>query len=92
MCTNEKHILLLMCAVTPTTKYGVHGYDNALENMHAIFMAQGPAINHGKVLPVFDNVELYGLFCKILEIQCIATDGSDPVEIWSELLKQKQDK
>lgn len=52
--------------VTPTTKYGVHGYDNTYESMHPIFFAYGHSIKTENVVAPFDTVDLMHLFCEIL--------------------------
>lgn len=49
-----------------TNKYGVHGYDNALEIMHPIFFAYGNRIKTFNEVEPFDTVDLYYLFCEIL--------------------------
>ncbi|XP_055523352.1 bis(5'-adenosyl)-triphosphatase enpp4-like [Wyeomyia smithii] len=55
--------------VTPDTKYGVHGYDNQLDIMHPIFFAYGPLIRERTVIEPFDTVDLYYLFCEVLELK-----------------------
>lgn len=73
-------------SVTPTTKYGVHGYDNAEKLMHAIFMAKGPLFAHGQELEPFNTVDLYNLFCRILRIECKPNEGTDRTHTWDVLL------
>ncbi|XP_055309055.1 bis(5'-adenosyl)-triphosphatase enpp4-like [Sitodiplosis mosellana] len=63
-------------SITNKTKYGVHGYDNQDPNMHAIFMAKGPLFAKGKILKSVNMIDLYNLFCYILNIQCHQTDGA----------------
>lgn len=41
--------------MTPTTKYGVHGYDNEYESMHPIFFAYGHMIKTKNVVEPFDS-------------------------------------
>lgn len=56
--------------VTKTNEeYGLHGYDNALEAMQAIFMARGPAFKTKFQGKPIDNVDLYYLFCKLLHLR-----------------------
>ena len=74
-------------SVTPKTPYGVHGYDNAEPLMHAIFMAKGPLFQSGTVLPTFNSVDLFKLFCKILEINSTENDGVYRSDIWKDLLR-----
>jgi len=54
---------------------GTHGYLPANKDMHAIFYATGPAFKQGYVMPVFQNIELYGLFARILGLKAAETDG-----------------
>lgn len=75
-----------MLSVTPDTKYGVHGYDNAEELMHGIFMAKGPLFASGAQLEPFDTVDLCNLFCKILKINCNPNEGAD--RTWNMLLRK----
>ncbi|CRK99499.1 CLUMA_CG012818, isoform A [Clunio marinus] len=55
--------------ITPTNKYGVHGYDNAYESMHPIFFAYGHLIKDDNVVNPFDTVDLFFLFCEILGLE-----------------------
>ncbi|MQA23094.1 alkaline phosphatase family protein [Rugamonas rivuli] len=55
---------------------GAHGYDNAAPEMNAIFIAAGPAIKPGVVLPVFDNVDVYPLLMRLLELKPLPSDGN----------------
>lgn len=70
-------------SVTNRNKYGVHGYDNIDSSMQAIFMANGPKIPKGKILESINMIDLYNLFCSILNIECGGTDGADDIDIWS---------
>jgi len=50
-------------------KFGVHGYDSSVhESMRAIFFAYGNRIRTQNVVKPFDMVDLFHLFCEILEI------------------------
>ncbi|HEX9895879.1 MAG TPA: ectonucleotide pyrophosphatase/phosphodiesterase [Gemmatimonadales bacterium] len=53
-----------------------HGYDNALESMHATFIAAGPAFATGKVVPRVRNVDLYALMAHVLGLRPATNDGS----------------
>jgi predicted AlkP superfamily pyrophosphatase or phosphodiesterase len=48
---------------------GMHGYDPNLESMHSIFYAYGPQIKNGKDIDSFENIHIYPLICKLLNIQ-----------------------
>ncbi len=47
---------------------GNHGYDNHLLDMHAIFIARGPAFKNGYVTGTLRNIDIYPLMCKIFGI------------------------
>lgn len=47
----------------------MHGYDNVVESMHAIFMANGPAFKINHKIDPFDSVELYQLFGQLLNVR-----------------------
>lgn len=50
--------------------------------MNAIFMAKGPIFPKGKVLESINIIDLYNLFCLILNIECRTTDGTTEFDIW----------
>lgn len=81
---------MLNIAVTNESHYGVHGYDNEEPSMHAIFMAKGPLFAKGAKLKSVNMIDLYNLFCHILNIKCGHTDGSTKLDIWNELFAKKQ--
>ncbi|MGH8042915.1 MAG: ectonucleotide pyrophosphatase/phosphodiesterase [Rudaea sp.] len=54
---------------------GEHGYDNADPKMQALFVAEGPAFQHGLIVPEFDNVDIYPLLTHILDIKPAPNDG-----------------
>ncbi|KAG0050092.1 hypothetical protein BGZ83_005144 [Gryganskiella cystojenkinii] len=55
---------------------GVHGWDNQMEDMRAVFAAQGPSFpNQGpEPLQAFENVELYDIMARTVGLQ--VKDGS----------------
>ncbi len=55
---------------------GMHGYDNAMQDMHAFFLAAGPGITSGAELNSFENVDVYSLLSHLLRIKPVKTDGS----------------
>jgi predicted AlkP superfamily pyrophosphatase or phosphodiesterase len=55
---------------------GNHGYDPAQPQMAALFIAEGPAFQHGKRLPAFDNVDIQPLMAQLLHIKAPKADGS----------------
>jgi len=54
---------------------GTHGYDPDNRDMHGIFYATGPSFRKGFVQPAFENVNIYELLTKLLEIKPVKTDG-----------------
>ena len=55
---------------------GEHGYDNALPEMGALFVASGPAFRRGARVPAFDNVDVYPLLAHLLRIEPARNDGN----------------
>jgi predicted AlkP superfamily pyrophosphatase or phosphodiesterase len=65
--------------ITRNPNYGsgaTHGYDNALESMHASFFAVGPAFAQGKVVERVRNVDVYELMTHILGLRPARNDGA----------------
>ena len=60
----------------PKPEGGSHGYDPAVIEMRAIFIANGPDIRRGVTLPVFDNVDVYSLETRLLRLKPERGDGS----------------
>lgn len=66
---------------------GTHGYNPRYKDMHGIFYAAGPAFKHGYVHPTVENVNIYPLLAKILDLEPAETDGK--LENMSRMLKPK---
>ena len=47
--------------------------------MHGLFIAAGPRIRRGIVIPAFENIHLYVLMCDLLGLTPAANDG-DPAQ------------
>lgn len=58
---------------------GMHGYDPKYKNMHGIFYATGKNIKSNLVIESFENIHVYPLICKLLNINPYnnAIDGPD---------------
>lgn len=69
--TTRKHM-----ADRKNPELGAHGYDNTLRDMHAIFIAYGPAFKAGVKLEPVENVDIYNVMCKILGLEAATNDGS----------------
>ena len=54
---------------------GSHGYDPDLPQMRASFIASGPAFRERVTLPVFDNVDVYPLLMRLLQLPAEPGDG-----------------
>ena len=46
----------------------MHGYDPKHLSSHGIFYAMGPSIRMGYNIKSFENIHIYPLICKILDI------------------------
>ena len=55
---------------------GNHGYDPALPDMAALFVAHGPSFRSGVTAPDFDNVDIYSLLTRVMGLTPLANDGS----------------
>lgn len=66
---------------------GSHGYDNLEESMRAIFIGHGEAFKNGFVSEPFQNIHIYNLMCKILNLKPAPNDGD--FEKIKNLLKEK---
>lgn len=73
-------------AVTNNTEFGVHGYDPTVSEMHPFFMARGPKIKKAHKVAPFQTVDLFNLFCEILELPPRPNNGStkDIIKILTE--------
>ena len=58
---------------------GNHGFDPKHKSMHGLFVADGPHFKSGITVPSFENVHLYELLCRILEIKPASNDGDPAV-------------
>ena len=54
---------------------GAHGYEPTTPNMGALFVAAGPPLRRGLVVAPFENVHIYDLLCRILQITPATNDG-----------------
>jgi predicted AlkP superfamily pyrophosphatase or phosphodiesterase len=55
---------------------GEHGYDNAVLDMRALFLARGPDFRAGATITEFPNVDVYDLLARLLGITPAPNDGS----------------
>jgi predicted AlkP superfamily pyrophosphatase or phosphodiesterase len=55
---------------------GAHGFDNSNTKMDALFVAFGPAFESGVKLGRIENIHLYEVMAKILNIEPAPNDGN----------------
>lgn len=55
---------------------GNHGYDNALAEMHPIFLAHGPAFRKNFTKEAMNSTDLYSLVCHLLNVTALPHNGS----------------
>lgn len=55
---------------------GNHGFDPSLQSMGALFIAAGPRVVRGRVVPPFGNVHVYPLMAHLLGLTPAAVDGA----------------
>lgn len=55
---------------------GAHGYDPALPSMGAVFVAAGPGIAQGRVVPPFSNIHVHALLAHLLGVRPAPGAGS----------------
>lgn len=58
-----------------TLPKGMHGFDNANPLMNGVFYAVGPDFKVGYEAPQLQNIDLYELLCRLLEINPAQNDG-----------------
>lgn len=58
---------------------GAHSYAPEAPEMRALFVAHGPAFRQGAVLPAFDNVHVYSLLARLLDMEPADNDGDPAV-------------
>jgi len=61
---------------TTSERGGAHGYDNSNSDMFAIFYAAGPSFKKNYHFKELNNVDVYNLICRILEIKPAINDGN----------------
>jgi predicted AlkP superfamily pyrophosphatase or phosphodiesterase len=58
---------------------GAHGYDPRHKSMHGLFLAAGPGVRDGMVVPPFENVHIYNFLCELLGLTPAENDGDPEV-------------
>ena len=58
---------------------GTHGYEPTTPDMGALFVAAGPTLRVGAIVEPFENVHVYDLLCRILQVVPSKNDGQASV-------------
>jgi predicted AlkP superfamily pyrophosphatase or phosphodiesterase len=58
---------------------GTHGYDARAKSMQGLFIAAGPRIRSGIVVPPFENIHIYDFMCALLGLTPAKNDGDPAV-------------
>lgn len=80
LCLAQPGWLVLASAPRTAAVGGNHGYDHMAVEMNSLFIASGPAFATGRVLPDFDNVEVYPLLRQLIGLPAASgVDGDGAV-------------
>ncbi len=60
----------------PPGLHGIHGYDNTVRGMHALFIAAGPSVLSGRTIAPFDTVDVYPFMAALMHITPALSDGT----------------
>ena len=74
--SHARHVLAL---ASGRTSGGDHGYDPRYKSMQGLFVAAGPGVRKGAVVPPFENVHIYNFLCALLGLTPAANDGDADV-------------
>ncbi|XP_055013525.1 ectonucleotide pyrophosphatase/phosphodiesterase family member 2-like [Boleophthalmus pectinirostris] len=55
---------------------GDHGFDNKINSMRTIFIGHGPSFKFQKMVPEFENIELYNVMCDLLDLTPAPNNGT----------------
>jgi predicted AlkP superfamily pyrophosphatase or phosphodiesterase len=70
--TRTRHLL---ATAAGRSNGGAHGYDPKYPSMHGLFVAAGPGVRQGAVVPPFENVHIYSFLCELLGLSPAPHDG-----------------
>ena len=74
--TRRRHLL---ASVAGRSDGGAHGYDPRYKSMQGLFVAAGPDVRQGVVVPAFENVHIYNFLCDLLGLTPATNDGDPSV-------------
>ena len=66
----------------PRERWGMHGWDNALPSMRALFLVSGPGIRAGALIDEVENVDVYPLMAELLQLRPASAIDGRPGRIW----------
>jgi predicted AlkP superfamily pyrophosphatase or phosphodiesterase len=66
---------------------GEHGFDPGMRDMHTIFYAKGPALRSNLTIPPFQNIHVFPLLCRILQLD-IPEDIDGRAEVLEGVLRR----
>lgn len=72
------------------TTPGKHGYDPAMQDMHASFFAWGPAFKQGYTIPEFENIHVYPLVAEILGLKYRKKKIDGRLNVLKQVLQKKR--
>jgi len=70
--TRTRHLL---ASAAGRSSGGAHGYDPKHKSMHGLFVAAGPRVRQGAVVPAFENIHIYNFLCELLGLTPAPNDG-----------------
>jgi predicted AlkP superfamily pyrophosphatase or phosphodiesterase len=74
--TRTRH---LVASAAGLSDDGAHGYDPSHRSMHGLFVAAGPRVREGMLVPAFENVHIYNFLCELLGLNPAKNDGDPEV-------------
>lgn len=77
--TITSHARLAATRATGRRLNGDHGYDPKYKSMYGLFVAAGPRLRQGLVVPEFQNIHIYNFMCTILGLTPARNDGDPAV-------------
>lgn len=62
----DDHFTVGTASRAPRDNGGTHGWDPGIPAMHAIFLVSGPGVPAGRIIPSFENIEVYPYLAELL--------------------------
>lgn len=74
----------------PESPGGAHGWDPATPSMHGIFLAWGPRVKRGAVVPAFSNVEVYPFLAELLGLEPARPIDGHPRRLYRLVMRRER--